>query len=183
MIPLIIQSIESSDDREFMRDVYISYKRLMFSEIVKIVRDYWAADDILQNVIIKLIGKLQLLRTLDTPKLTNYIIVTSRNAAKNHLRSMNKTTEVSYDDEFENDKLYAPEIDERLLFRELHKNVGIAWEKLDERHKQVLELKYLLKKTNVEISKDLGIQPDSVRMLLTRARNSLKAYMENDGAL
>ena len=34
MIPLIILSIENDDDRAFMEDLYLSYRRLMFSELL-----------------------------------------------------------------------------------------------------------------------------------------------------
>jgi len=178
MIPLFILSIESPDDCEFIENLYLSYKRLMFSEILKITGDRWATEDIIQTVIVKLIGKLTLLRTLSKPKLINYIITASRNTALNHLRSLNRVIEVPYEDSIEDIAEYSSEIDNKLLIREQLENVHTAWKKLDNRNKRVLELKYVLEKTNEEISSELGIKPESVRMILTRARNSLKSHMK-----
>lgn len=178
MIPIMIVTIENSDDRDFMEEVYLSYKRLMFSEIVKITNDRWAAEDVLQSVVVKLIDKLPLLQTLSKPKLINYIISASRNTAFNHLRSLKRAAEVSYDDEFDNMRNQAPSIDEGLMLSEMLDNIGSAWEKLDERSRRILEMKYVLEKANEDIAKELEIKPSSVRMLLTRARNALKAQIE-----
>ena len=130
------------------------------------------------RVIIKLIGQLQLLRTLSKPKLINYITATSRNTALNHLRSVKKIAEVPYDDSIEDVRRHLPEIDEMMLYGELRDSVYSAWDNLDERNRRVLELKYVLKKPNEQIAKELGIRADSVRMVLSRARNSLKAMMD-----
>ena len=179
MIHLLLLSIENSDDREFLEHIYLSYKRLMFSEIMKKVDDRWATEDILHSVVIKLIDKLQLLRTLSESQIISYVVTTSRNAALNHLRSIKKKAEIPYNDAIEGLSQDTPGIDERILYDELLRNIGSAWEKLNMRNKRVLELKYILEKPNDEIARELGIGIDSVRMVLTRARNSLKALSDS----
>ena len=63
MIPIIILTIENEDDRAFMEGLYLSYNRLMRSEIHKILKDSWATEDVEQNVLEKLIDKIPLLKT------------------------------------------------------------------------------------------------------------------------
>lgn len=182
MIPLIITSIEDDDDRRFMEDLYLSYNRLMFSTISKIISDEWAVEDILQTVLEKLIGKLQLLRTFSKPKLINYISKTSRNTTLNYLRSQSRrSNEISYDDEIEDASLTSPGVEDLLLMSEMIGNAHAAFEKLDDRNKRLLELKYFLEKTNEEIADELRVKPSSVRMMLTRARKALLAEIEKLG--
>jgi len=182
MIHLIIQSIESPDDRDFMENVYTNYKRLIYATIIKVTKDSWASEDIMQSVIIELIGKLPLLRTFDNPRLINYIIKTSHNTALNYIRPSKKVEEISYDDENAEIKQFASDrpIENEVLFREYLKSASFAWEKLGERNRQVLELKYVLGKTDKEIAVALGILTNSVRMTLTRARNTFKALLDFD---
>ena len=58
MISFIVSAIEDMDDRDFMESLYYSYKRLMYSEIRKIVHDTWDVEDVLQNTLIRLIKKI-----------------------------------------------------------------------------------------------------------------------------
>lgn len=174
MIPLIILVIENPDDRDFMGELYLSYKRLMYSEIQKITRDSWATEDIIQSALEKLIDKIPLLRTLSKSKLINYIISTSRNTAINYLRKKNQTPEFSYDDEFDSIADYAIGMEDNIILRDLIENAKAAWRALDMRSKEILELRFMLDKSNSEIANELGIQPDSVRMAISRARKKFK---------
>ena len=58
MIPYCILAIENDDDREFMSSLYIDYKQLMYSEIRKIIKKDCDAEDIMQDVLEKLIDKI-----------------------------------------------------------------------------------------------------------------------------
>lgn len=178
MIPLIIQSIEDDSDREFMENLFISYQRLMFSEIQAIVIDQWATEDVLQTVLEKLIDKIQLLRTLDSARLINYVISATKNTSLNYLRAKKRLPEFSFDDDFDSAKHHDPGFEYQFLLKESLQGVNDAWKKLDGKSKQVLEMKYILEKSDSEIAMELGILPGSVRMTLTRARNNLKAQME-----
>lgn len=180
MIPFVILAIENPDDREFMENLYLSYNRLMYSEIQKIAKDRWATDDILQSVIVKLIDndKISLLRTLSKAKLVNYLITASKNTAYNYLRDQKRIAEFSFDDDIDSSTYMDCGLEERLLLDDLTDRVNAAWKSLDDRSKRVLEMKYILEKTNKEIAKELGIQPDSVRMAITRARKNLKLELK-----
>ena len=69
-------------------------------------------------------------------------------------------------------------MDEALLFRELIDGVNDAWQTLDGHSKRILELKYVLEKSDSELAEELDIKVGSVRMTLTRARNALKMKMK-----
>lgn len=185
MIPFVILAIENPDDREFMENLYLSYNRLMYSEIQKIAKDSWTTDDILQSVIVKLIDKdkIPLLRTLSRAKLVNYLISASKNTAYNFLRDKKRATEFSFDDDIDSVTYMDSGPEERLLLDDLTDRVNGIWKSLDDRSRHVLELKYVLEKTNAEIAEELGMQPDSARMAITRARKSLKKKLSETEAI
>lgn len=82
MVPFCILAIENEDDREFMTRLYLDYSRLMQQQITKIVQDEWAAEDLMQTTLVKLIDKVQDLRTKDRNHLINYIISACKNQAR-----------------------------------------------------------------------------------------------------
>lgn len=176
MIPLYILAIEDDDDREFMSQLYLSYNRLMYDEIIKIVHDSWVTDDLLQATIEKLINKVQELRNKDREHLVSYIIISCKNAARNYLRNQKRHPAFCLDEEA--DRLDTKNTQEGIEFRliseeELNALVQI-WSKLDERSRWILEMRYIQEKTTAEMASELGIKAGSVRMMLSRARN--KAY-------
>ena len=182
MIPFVVATIEEMDDRDFMESLYYSYQRLMYSEIRKILHNSWDVEDVLQNVMLKLINKLPLLRSLGRDQLVNYIISTARNTALNYVRDKKRVTQFAFDESI--DSLDASRMShtalERLELIEMMQAVGEAWAQLDEKYKRVLEMKYILELSNEEIAKEFDIGPNSVRMLLTRARNQLKKLMADE---
>lgn len=68
-----------------------------------------------------------------------------------------------------------PEV--QILIKESIANTYRAWQMLDEKSKTLLTWKYKLEMSDVEIASKLGIKPNSVRMRLTRARNSFKQQL------
>lgn len=173
MIPIIILAIEDPNDRDFMITLYISYNRLMFSEIQKITCDTWASDDVLQISLIKLIEKVSLLRTFERNRLVSYIITTCRNNAYNYTKKLAYSLECELKDTDGVDFTASP-LESLIIKKEEQDTLKLTWDSLDERSKYFLESKYILQKSDYEIAKDLNINPNSVRMNLTRARNKFK---------
>lgn len=79
MIPYCILVIEDDDDRAFMEQLFVDYHRLMYHEIFKLVHDQWAAEDVMQSTLVRLIDKIPELRIKDRDHLVNYIITASKN--------------------------------------------------------------------------------------------------------
>jgi RNA polymerase sigma-70 factor (ECF subfamily) len=181
MIPYSILAIENDGDREFMTKIFENYHRLMYHEIFAILKDTWLTEDVLQSTIIKLIDKIDVLRTLPRARQVNYIISASKNSARNAAKQQKREAAFSFDeirdsdDEYSDDpieariELIAHEFDLELLHQ--------VWPKLDERSKYLLEGRYILNKETEEMASDLGIQPKSIRMALTRAKREAKKLM------
>ena len=72
MIPYCILAIEDDSDRAFMTSLYNRYGRLIYHQIFRIVADTWAAEDLMQEVLIKLIERVKELRAKEERQLVNY---------------------------------------------------------------------------------------------------------------
>lgn len=176
MIPYLILIIEDEDDREFMAALFQRYNRLMYSTIIKIVKTSHDTDDVMQNALIKLIDKVDLLRTRDRNQLVNYIISTCKTTALDFINRSCVKYEVSLEEYPElPDPDTGPHYSEHKV--EIHMIEGEELEalrralpRLDIRTRSILEGYYFLSKSTAELGKELGIKPDSVRMSLARAR-------------
>ena len=178
MIPLAIQMIADDDDRAFMENLYEKYRLLMLSEIQKIIAEPWDAEDVMQTVIERLIGKIALLKTLSTTRMTNYIITACRNTAISLLREQKRAPTYSFDESLDSldDSIFfwQNSMEEDIVQRLESDIVYQAWQQLPQEVQSLLKAKYLLKQKDVEIASVLGIQASSVRMALTRAKRTFK---------
>jgi RNA polymerase sigma-70 factor (ECF subfamily) len=73
MLTLMIMAIEDENDKAFMTWLYLQYRRLIYSEIRKVVGDGDEAEDLLQSVVEKLIGKLPLPREMERDNQRNTV--------------------------------------------------------------------------------------------------------------
>ena len=183
MMPYCIMMIEDDDDRAFMEALYENYHRLMYHEIIKIVHDPWATEDLMQTTLVKLIEKVKELRQKNRNQLVNYIISACKNRAFNYLRDYaKKRGDTSLEEEWELPDFSkdGKRVEEQILRDCEMEEFSNIWALLDERSRFVLESRYILDMTPQEIAKDLNIKPESVRMALTRARkNACKLMKEH----
>ena len=174
MIPLCILAIEDESDRAFMTHLYQQYHRLMYQQIIQIVQDQWAAEDLMQETILKLIDKIDELKAKEPTKLVNYIISACKNRARNYIRDHNRHQNFSIDECLDVPDFTSAgrEIEARLIRDDDFRCLTNVWDQLDERSRYILENYYILERPMSEIAQDLGIKPDSARMALTRARRA-----------
>lgn len=183
MLPLLLQMIECEDDRIFMESLYHEYSKLIFSELYDILQYNPDIEDLMQSVFVKLIENIGLLRTRTRNQLVNYIIRTARNMAYMYLREKKGKQTVSYleplgldgeEDSFST--MFAPDIqlqrvEDRMIIR-------TAWNNLPPGSRHILEMKAILEYSNEEIAAVLGVKPNSVRGLLSRARSDFRYYLK-----
>lgn len=179
MLPICIMAIENESDRVFMTAVYTRYRWLMYDTVKQVVSDHWLAEDVSQATLVKLIDKIGKLKLLNETQMVNYIITTCKHTAYNEMRNRTRHPVFSIDEEWDttSDEYGVRDIEDRLIHEdELYRMTDI-WAKLDERSRFVLESRYILEKTDAEIAQTLKVNPNSVRMILTRARKKAFSLM------
>lgn len=183
MIPYCIMVIENDDDREFMSFLYVTYKQLMYSEIRKIVKKDPDAEDVMQDVLEKLIDKIPLLRSRNRDQLVNYIISACKFTALNFNRDNGNKRETTFEDfvALADSEYDTHQIELRLIKDSELDVLKQVLTQMDERTRCLLEGYYFLDKSISELGAELGIKPDSVRMLLTRARKKAFELLQKEG--
>ena len=74
------------DDRAFMLDLYKNYYNLARKNIFNITHSKDDLEDLIDDVFVKLIEKVSLIRNFECCKLTTYIVYTIKSVSINHLR-------------------------------------------------------------------------------------------------
>ena len=181
MIPMIILAIENEVDRTFMEQVYLRYRKLMFSQVLKIIDNPWDAEEIVQTAVVSLVEQVDLLKTMSGDKQTNYIITVAKNEAYTFLRKQRRSKSISLDDDETNlyNYLESPtRVDDALIREATSAEFHSAWQKIETKNKDVLTWRYYLGYTHEQIAKEMKIKPSSVRMVLTRARQDLYSELK-----
>ena len=173
MIAFICTTIQDPDDKEYMLWIYEEFQNLMFYTAKKYINDQMTCEDIVQECIVKLIQKIDVIRGKERCILAGYIVSIIRNVSINYLKSegVRQKHSVGFDEETM-DQLPSPELsrEEILLAKEKSSLISIAMEQLSVTERLLLEGKYILEYSDDELAKQLNCKSGSIRMKLTRAR-------------
>lgn len=140
MLPIIISTLEDTQEREFMARLYEEYERLFFSTALKYAPTHHDAEEIVQDSLVNLIKKVTTLKQLERCTLVAYIVSTVRNTAINHLRKAGriKLAETDIDDQSET---IDPQLslDDLLILRERQQKLAATWLNVPEDDRMLLE--------------------------------------------
>lgn len=173
-IPICILAIESEEDRIFMTEIYKKYWRLMMKNAWRYVDDPQDAEDIVSSAFVELIKEIDTLRNVPYHKLTGYIVITIRNVSINQWRKKHREeTHLEHDEEA---MMQVPDFstETRINADAEIELVQKALQRLPEKYRTVLFLKYYQDRKDTEIAEAIGISESSVRKYVERARKQLK---------
>ena len=176
MITWICSAVSDPDDQEFLIELYEEFQELMFSVARRYNNNWMSCEDIVQESILRIIDKLDVLRRKQRSVQAAYIAMVVRNIAINMLKHEDvikaRAAEVA---EHEPTALT---LDEILIARENAEALVQALQRLSTAEQLLLEGKYMLEYSDTYLAKQIGCQPKSVRMKLTRARRHALQEMQ-----
>jgi len=173
------------EDQEFVLSLYEQFRKIMLHTAKKYVSNDSIVEDLVQDALVKLIQKISTLRKLSNRALSTYIVFTVRNISINYLKRQQIANKhhsgKGIDDEtgFENNNL-TPSAEEIVLIDERKGEFHKEFAKLSEKDRDILMGKYLLGLTDKELAAQHGCKPESIRMILTRARRNALAAMKKE---
>ena len=186
MLNYTVSIPEDEAQQRFILSMYEQYKFILRKTANEFASAALPADDLIQEALVKLIEKAPVLMKLEERALVSYVVHTVRSTAIDRLRRK-KTDEKHLDPRglseetepvrqqaerpFEEDVLRALQAD---AFRQV-------FARLPERTRLLLRGKYQLDLEDAELARLAGCKPDSVRMLLTRARRQALELLEKEG--
>ena len=182
--PIVILAMDNPQDRAFMENLYNENAGLMYSQAIDVLgdrREY--ADDVVSDAILRLIDKVELIRTFECYILRSYIVSTIRRTALNHLKKQGRLNKrFIYDDgtELAQHASDDPDVDAELLRRVEVDELKSAIRRLKPSDQRILEMKYILQMSNVQIASELQIGVDSVRPCLQRVRRRAYKIMKEE---
>lgn len=185
MIAMLLTQVDEPSDREFLTEMFYNFSRLMFSTAGNFVENTFEKEDIVQEALVRLIAKVDTLRTLQRNALASYIVVTVKHTAINHLRKRNKADKRILDiydgipDDIPDES--SEDMDDRVILNDNLGKLSKVWPELSEADRFLLEGKYICGYTDAELADTLGCKESSVRMKLTRARRHALNLLTKEG--
>ena len=159
-------------DMEALHFLYVRYFPDVFHYVRSLVHDHHEAEDIAQNVFVKIAPRIGKYEARDVP-FAAWILRVARNAALDQLRARRTVPceEVRVQD------------DDRIrIGRERRKDLYRALALLPGEQREVLILRHIVGLSPVEIAEKLGKTESSIHGLHHRGRQSLQVALEDLGA-
>ena len=182
MLPIIISSIESPEDRDLMTDFFLQYRGLMYNEAQKYLNTPEDVEDIVYEALAKVIDKMETFRDLKHWQRVQYALTTVRNLAYILLKRSNRFTFMSFDElEYEIPANEGSSLEQTVEEQLLRTQIKQIWNEIDLDDRLILEQKYILRWTDEELAMNLSIKPQSVRMRLTLAKRKVLKEMQKRG--
>lgn len=175
-------------DADALEELYELYKRLLFGMVLSIVKKREAAEDVLQEIFVKIWNKAD---SFDENRgnVYSWIVTLTRNKAIDHIRSKGYKTQkkasVSIHKEFftlEGDKFDPLET---TIFSDRAELVKKALQEIPDSQRQVIKIAYYQGMTQSEIAEHLDIPLGTVktrtRQGLIKLKRILGEYITTDG--
>ena len=170
MIAFLIQSIENTEDKDFLIETYEKYSGLIRGKAMTMMKSQWDADDVEQEVVVKIIASLEILKKLSSKQMTAYINIMVKNAAIDFYKKKKKTTDYEFTYELIENQIFQEDFDcEDISKCEIAKS-------LDKRTMKFLYEKYVDKSTIEEIANRYGMTKDAVASIIYRGKIKFKKY-------
>ena len=162
----------TSEDTSFFRKFYEDNKNFMFYIARKYASTQEDCEDIVQDSVLRLIGNIPTLKQLTRAKTAKYIVLTVRAAfldSEKRKHGENAALEALMKADLQiADSM--PDLSARLEVYRLRQS-------LSDRDWLVLEGKYILGLSSEELGAQIGVSPNSVRMILSRARENARKIL------
>ena len=173
----LVKQILNGNNNAF-RYLVAKYQKLVLHVVGRIVQRHDEAEDISQEVFIKVFSKMKRFR--GESRLSTWIATIAYNTSISHVRKMARRGEQSYDDK---PALIALERDElmthKMVEKEEAKTILMEMiESLPVNYRTVLTLFHLEEFSYKEIKEITGMPEGTIKSYLSRARNLLKAKLE-----
>ncbi len=157
-------------EREYIRALYLEHYPALRSYVCSLRFTEDAAEDWLQETFLIAMRRVEALRACRSPRA--YLIQILRNVIGYHLRSMKYASELAAKLR-ENPEEYRDEPDPETLYRGL----------VSDRDLQLLLRFYLEGRSQKELAAELGIDLNTCKKRIQRAKDRLRAAMKRDGLL
>lgn len=178
--PNVITAMPEGDDRSYMEWLYRRYHRLMYATAWGFFREMYTVEDVVSIGCIALMRNVSTLRRIEEPRLRVYIVAAVRSAAINYYNRQKRTGEyfASISPEIFENTSDDFDLEARFVMEDELEHVLSALNRLPEKERKVMLMKYAEDKKDEEIAEAAGLSPNSIRKYVSRARKRLVQMMD-----
>ena len=189
-LPLSILVIENDEDRQFLTEMYLQYRPLMYKIASQFFRDNYAEmEDAVGGAVERLCKKCETLKQVECNKRASYIVSTVRNVCLSRLREIGRqrrNRDYAPDAEAVG-SVPSPEDIQGIVFdRVFASDLLGAFPELSEKDKDLIRLRHMDLLGYDVIAQQMGITEIAARTAVSRAKSKLerlamnKKRVEND---
>lgn len=184
MLLFVIDCLDNDSDRAFVENLYIEYMPLLRSRVYKYINDINTCNDLAHDCIVNMIKYLDRVKSLPEDKIRAYISVSIDNLVINYLKRSSRQFTRSLSD-LGDDYYLADDvnIEDEIEQKYNYQSIRAGFDKLRERDKSIIIMKYDLELNDSQIADVLGIKNDSVRMTVLRSVRKLKKQIKKQEEL
>ncbi|MDO4710643.1 MAG: sigma-70 family RNA polymerase sigma factor [Peptostreptococcaceae bacterium] len=178
MIPPILLSALNDEQRGLIERIYERDSKTMLQTAMKYVKEQSTAEDIVQQVFVKILRQIEEKNIDLCSKTTGYFVIMVKNHCIDHLRAQ-KNQDLSYDamlyegGAFESRASDLGDPSELIISREGYDRIIGAIRQLDEKYLLPIQLKLLHGLSEKQIAETLGLSEKNVNSRIYRARKLL----------
>ena len=165
----------TEEERAFMDTLYDNHKKTMYYAALQECHDPHLAYDLMQDCLVNLIKNISTIRKLDCCKIDAFIVIAIRRLYINYAKKESKATLLPIDQPSVAEAADENNAELELEKEETKQTLKDLLDQLSPRDQLILQSKYILGLNEEEIAAAVGCKPNSVRMLLCRARDRAKA--------
>lgn len=171
----------SPSDQAFFNDFYSKYSKFMFYTARKHTTSKAECEDIVQETVVRLIGNISTLRDMSDYRCVKYIALSVKSAFLDIEKLKRQDFAVPMDDEMLEALMKADILSPKDMPDLTAKtNIALLKKELSPRDWIVLEGKYILGYSQEELGQMIGVSPDSIRMILSRAKKKARMILRPD---
>lgn len=183
VIPLAILMLEDEEDRNFMSDLYLNHKALMY----KTAKRYFPGkaeelEDAVSDAVLNMCKYCRTVRKVPEERLEKYIVCIVRNACNWRCRQIyaDRDALVEETDVSELEKIADEDaLHENVLSRQIAIEMLDSFRQLGERDKELIRMRHIDMLEYEEMAELLGLSQTATRTAVSRAKQRLEAAAKN----
>jgi len=185
MLTLYLSLVDSPEEKDKVRALYEKYHNLMMYVAVQILKNQSDAEDAVHQAFLSLIKNCSKISKVECPETKHFCVIVTRNKCYDIQRKQKREVLTENEDAFERTADFEGELnqtsdlvsDDPSLFEGCSPAVR-ALQKLNERYRTVLYLRYVDGYKTKVIAKMLGINEAAAQKMIWRAKEALKNALE-----
>lgn len=170
---------EEISDKLFFEQFYTRYKNFLYYTARRKCNNEDDVHEVVQETIVRLLKNINALREINEAKTQKYIALTVRAVYVDLEKKKHTDMAVSLNEALiEVLHCGGTQIEREMEGIDHKNNIRKLQAGLSTRDWYVLESKYILGYTDQELAAHLGVAPDSIRMILSRAKSKARAILQ-----